>query len=177
MRLSEAVRVLSGQDEQGQYVFARRDLRNLFPKDSARAFQAGLGRLVRGGVLLRAAQGVYVYAYSRRRGPDTIEQVARMMRRGEHSYVSLESALAQHGAISQVPMRVTVMTTGRKGEYATPFGVIEFTHTSRPVREILRSARDVGRPLRLAGKRAAWRDLMRVGRNTHLVDRAALHED
>ena len=54
------------------------------------------------------------------------------MRRGEYSYISLETMLSEYGAISQVPIdRLTVMTTGRKGEYETPFGVIEFTHTKR----------------------------------------------
>ena len=178
MRQSEAIQVLSVQDRKGRYVYTGGDLAKLFPRDGARALQAGLGRLVRSGLLLRAGRGVYVFALSRHRGPDTIEQVARTLRRGAYNYVSLESALSQHGAISQVPPdRLTVMTTGRKGEYATPFGVIEFTHTRRPLRDILAGARRVGRPLRLACKQAAWRDLRRVGRNTHLVDQEALRED
>jgi hypothetical protein len=86
--------------------------------------------------------------------------------------VSLESAMSEYGAISQIPIdRVTVMTTGRKGIYETPYGVIEFTHTRRPVADILEHIHRVeGRPLRVASKAAAWRDLKRVGRNTALVD-------
>lgn len=52
----------------------------------------------------------------------------------------------------------------------TPFGVIEFTHTKRRLEALLDSMVDVGRPLRLATRAAAWRDLKRVGRNTHLVE-------
>lgn len=94
---------------------------------------------------------------------------------GEYNYVSLESALSEYNAISQIPVdRLTVMTTGRKGEYHTAFGVIEFTHTKRSLDDILFSIRDVGRPLRMATPQAVWRDLIRVARNTHLVDEQEL---
>lgn len=69
------------------------------------------------------------------------------------------------------------MTTGRKGQYRTAYGAIEFTHTKRSVRDILSSMREVGRPLRVATLRAAWRDLKRIGRNTHLVDEEILNHD
>ncbi|WP_422135665.1 hypothetical protein [Endozoicomonas sp. ALD040] len=69
------------------------------------------------------------------------------------------------------------MTTGRKGEYKTPFGTIEFTHTKRPASKIIDCIDSNGRPLRMASKEADWRDLKRVGRNTHLVDKQAVYED
>ncbi|CDH34911.1 conserved hypothetical protein [Xenorhabdus bovienii str. Intermedium] len=104
--------------------------------------------------------------------------IAKTMRRGEYNYVSLESALSEYGAISQIPIdRLTVMTTGRKGEYNTPFGTVEFTHTKRAVSDIINHIQDVGRPLRLANKQAAYRDLKRAGRNTHLVEKEMVYED
>ena len=73
--------------------------------------------------------------------------------------------------------RLTVMTTGRKGIYKTVFGVIEYTHTKRSTQEILNSMQQVNnRPLRIASKQAAWRDLKRVGRNTDMVDKEILNE-
>ena len=36
----------------------------------------------------------------------TVEHVAIALRRGHYSYVSLESALSEYGAISQVPLSV-----------------------------------------------------------------------
>ena len=118
-----------------------------------------------------------VYALSRHIGSDTLEQVAKTIRRGEYNYVSLESALSEYGIIPQIPVdRLTVMTTGRKGEYKTPFGVIEFTHTARAVTNILDSIQAVGRPLRMASKVAACRDLRRVGRNTHLIQKEEISE-
>ena len=119
-----------------------------------------------------------MFALSRQKGKDTLELIARTMRRREYSYLSLESALAEYGAISQIPIdRLTVMTAGRKGEYKTPFGTIEFTHTKRSAAQIIDSIKTVGRPLRLATKEAAWRGLKRIGRNTHLVDEQVIYED
>ena len=111
-------------------------------------------------------------ALSRRSRRYLIEEIAACMRRGEYSYVSLESALSEFGAISQVPVsRITIMTTGRSGLIETRYGDIEFTHTPRPVRDILDSTLVMeDRPLRIAGIEAALRDLKRVGRNLHMVD-------
>jgi len=173
-----AIQRLTALDLQGRYVFTSRGFGKLFPEDSKRALNAGLKRLVMQGVLIRAIKGVYVFALSRNKGSDTLEFIAKAMRRGEYNYVSLESALSEYGAISQIPIdRLTVMTTGRKGEYKTPFGVIEFTHTKRSTADIIENIHQVGRPLRLADKLAAYRDLKRVGRNTHLVEEKALHEN
>lgn len=95
---------------------------------------------------------------------------AATARRGDLCYVSLESALSEYGLISQIPVgRLTVMTDGRASELKTPFGLIEFTHSSRDKADLLKRSISVGRPLRLATKDAAVSDLKRVGRNTHLL--------
>ncbi|MCP5331046.1 MAG: type IV toxin-antitoxin system AbiEi family antitoxin domain-containing protein [Pseudomonadales bacterium] len=174
-----AIHRLNQLDLQGRYVFSHRDLEKIFPEDQPKAFHAGLNRLVRQNILERVARGVYLNKLShRRQGPQTLELIARTLRRGHYNYVSLESALSEYGAISQIPMdRMTVMSTGRKGEYKTPYGTIEFTHTQRAVADILQNTRDLDRPLRMATKQAAYRDLRRVGRNTHLVETELLHED
>lgn len=62
------------------------------------------------------------------------------------------------------------MTTGPSGTYATSYGIIEFTHTDRAVENILEhTLASTTRPLRLANKQTAWRDLKGVGRNTQLL--------
>ena len=79
--------------------------------------------------------------------------------------------------ISQVPLEyLTVMTTGRKGVFMTPYGVIEFTHTARSPASIVKSTIDRDHPLPLATAPAALRDLRRVGRNLHLVDLDEMQE-
>ncbi len=163
----------------GRHVYTGEDLASLCHEDNLRALQATVARLVRSGVLERAARNVFVYALSPNRGSGyTIEHIAVALRRGERSYVSLESALSEYGVILQVPIdRTTVMTTGRKGVYKTPYGVIEFTHTERSGSDIRASVKDVGRPLKLATCRAAIRDLRRVGRNTHLIDEEEIEDE
>ncbi|MDZ7783954.1 MAG: type IV toxin-antitoxin system AbiEi family antitoxin domain-containing protein [Halioglobus sp.] len=178
MDRATALKRFSQWDRQGRFVFTRADLAKLFHEDSARALKEGLRRLVAEGLLERPARGVYIYALAHSRNSYMIEQIARALRRGEYNYVSLESALSEYGAISQVPLdRLTVMTSGRKGIYKTPYGTIEFVHTKRPISELLNRMTDVGRPLHLATPQAAWGDLKRVGRNTHLVDESVVgHE-
>ena len=176
MNQINAIQRLLAYDRKGRHVFTKGDLAKVFHEDSKRALDAGLNRLVRQGILARAANGIYVNALSG--NPHTLECIAKALRRGEYNYVSLESALSEYGVISQIPVdRLTVMTTGRKGEYRTPFGTIEFTHTARAVPDIISDIHVTGRPLKVADKHKAYRDLKRVGRNTHLVDELVLHED
>jgi len=173
-----AIRVLADWDRLGRHVFTRRDLAKLFADDDPPAFAAGLRRLVQSGVLVHACRGVYVNPRAASLDSRVIERIARVLRPGAFSYVSLESLLSESGAISQIPIdRLTVMTTGRKGVYETPYGVIEFTHTKRPAAEVLAGIRQVeDRPLRIATPAIAWRDLKRVGRNVQLVDAAAVND-
>lgn len=179
MNQSTAIQRLSRLDQQGRYVFSHRDLEKIFAEDNKPALRAGLNRLVKQKILERVARGVYLYSLSHhKKGSDTLELIAKTLRRGEYNYISLESALSAYGVISQIPMdRLTVMTTGRTGEYKTPYGTIEFTHTKRSVSEILHSIRPVNRPLRMATRQAALRDLRRIGRNTHLIQEDACNED
>lgn len=172
MNQARAAEVLRQWDRKGRYVFTRKMLAKLFPEDSPKTLTEGLSRLVRAGTLVRACHGIYVNPHAHSFDGRVIERIAQALRPGEFSYVSLESMLSEYGEISQIPVdRLTVMTTGRKGVYETPYGVIEFTHTKRPVSDILAHIKQVeGRPLRIASKEAAWRDLNRVGRNVQMVN-------
>lgn len=173
-----AIKVLSDWDSKGRYVYTLHDLAKLFPDDKPKTLQEGVNRLVRSGLLQRACRGVYVYSLARSIDSFTIERITQALRRGEYSYISLESALSEYGAISQIPIdRLTVMTTGRLGTYHTPWGTIEFTHTKRAASDIVARTHKTERPLRMATVQTAWRDLKRVGRNTQLVDEQALSDE
>lgn len=176
MNREQAIRILREQDRKGKYIFSNHDLHKLFPKDSFKTFNEGLKRLVKSGGVKRACRDVYVNEEGTQFDSYTIERIAKTLRRGEYSYVSLESILSEHGVISQIPIdRITIMTTGRKGTYNTAYGVIEFTHTKRTVKDILENTtKGDERPLRIASKQAAWRDLKRVGRNINLVNQEEL---
>ena len=163
---------LNAWDDRGRYVWTQRDLAMLFSGDSSKALEMSLRRFVGDGTLKRACRGVYVLPRAQSDAGHTVEHVAVALRRGHHSYVSLESALSEYGAISQVPLSVlTVVTTGRSGRIRTPWGTIEFTHTKRPRSAVLAGTVEIGRPLRFARARTALADLRRVARNLHLIDR------
>lgn len=163
---------LSELDRRGVYVLARRDIEKLFPEESEKAIEKSLQRMVADGLLQRVAKGLYVNpaAFSKNRW--IAEEIAKALRPFSMSYVSLESILSEYGAISQIPIdRMTVMTTGKSGVVETPYGVIEFTHTKRRAADIVRSTLSAkGRPMRIATRQAAVRDLLRVGRNANMVD-------
>lgn len=176
MNREQANHVLREQSRKGKYVFTNQDLHKLFPQDTFKTFNEGLNRLVKSGVLKRACRDVYVNEDASQFDSYTIERIAKTLRRGEYNYVSLESMLSDYGVISQIPIdRKTIMTTGRKGVYKTAYGVIEFTHTKRTVKDILTNTIKINeRPLRIATEQAALRDLNRVGRNRNLVNRQEL---
>ncbi len=158
-------------DRKGRYVFTKQDLAKVFFEDNPKTLTEGINRLVNDGIIMRACRGVYVNTHAQSFDGYIIEQIAKALRRGEYNYVSLESMLSEYGLISQIPIdRLTVMTTGRKGIFSTHYGVIEFTHTKKSVSDILSQViRIEGRPLRIAVKELALKDLKNVGRNLQMV--------
>ena len=169
----ELIATLRKFDKQGRYVFRVGEFAKLFPNDNPKARAEGLNRHVKAGLIKRACRGVYVNEHANSFDGYVIEHIAIALRSGEYNYVSLESALSEYGEISQIPMdRLTVMSTGRSGTYKTCYGIVEFTHTKRSASDVLKNSRVVSkRPLRIATREAALRDLRRVGRNLHLVRR------
>ena len=171
MRTTEALNVLRPLDRRGIYVLTKGDVEKLFPDEAEKTLEKSLQRLVRDGILERVTKGVYLNPVATSRKSNVVEDIAVALRRGFFSYISLESMLSEYGVISQVPTRrLTVMTTGAKGSYDTPYGTIEFTHTKRRPADIVKRTLYVNtRPLRIASQAAALRDLLRVGRNTDMI--------
>jgi hypothetical protein len=169
---------LSFWDRQGKCVFSYADIQNILGQKDRDALNKNIRRLIDNGALVRACNNIYVNPRAASFDPSTvIETIAVTLRRGEYSYLSLESALAEYGVISQIPMAMTIMTTGRRGSYKTPWGTLEFTNTSRAIKDVAedRLHRD-GRPLPIAPLEVALRDLRRVGRNLDMIDQNALEE-
>lgn len=172
MNRKDALQILRKWDNNGKFVFTKHDLAKLFSDDSPKTLTEGLSRLVKDDLLVRACRNIYVNNNAKNFDSYVIEHIAKALRRGEYNYVSLESMLSEYGIISQIPIdRITIITTGRKGVYKTHYGTIEFVHTKRNVENILASIIPIaGRPLRIATKQAALRDLRRVGRNISLIN-------
>ena len=176
MKRMELIQKLAALDRQGVYVLAKRDVEKLFPDEGEKSLAQSLKRMVGDGLLQRVARGLYVNPAASSKNRWIGEEIAKALRPGQLSYLSLESILSEYGVISQIPVsRMTVMTTGASGLIETPYGVIEFTHTKRSVAEIIkRTLMPRGRPLRIATQEAAVRDLLRVGRNVNMMDLSAL---
>ena len=156
----------------GIVVFDTMSLRTVFPNESRAAFRRLLGALAEAGVLVRIVKGVYIGATAKQTaGLGFAGKLIGAIRPGHTSYLSLEYALAEWGSMSQIPQRWTLMTTGRRGEFHTPIGTFEFTHTERDPTEILeRTATHPQLGVRLAHPDLALEDLRRTRRNLHSVD-------
>jgi predicted transcriptional regulator of viral defense system len=172
MNIIQAIAVLREWDKKGKYVFTKHELYKLFSKDSHKTFTNSINRLLKKNILTRACRGIYINQHALSFDSYIIEHIAKALRQGEYNYVSLESILSEYGIISQIPIdRLTVMTTGREGIYKTLFGTIEYTHTKRSLIDIVNGIKKIkDRPLRIASKEVAWRDLKRVGRNVNMVN-------
>jgi hypothetical protein len=171
MELAVALTELRKAARQGKYIYTGPDLQMLMPNDSQREVITTVSRLAEATILTRACKGIYVYRDGQPQDRSVLYDIATLIRRGTYAYVSLEQALGAYGIIAQTPMRLTLMTTGRAGDFTTPWGDIEFTHTDRSPLEIFeRSVSQPSLPLRLAQPDLALEDLNRVRRNLHLVD-------
>lgn len=180
MNRIELLKRLEELERRNVFVLSKRDIEKLFPDEDEKAMEKSLQRMVRDGILAKAARGIYVNSSAALRNAGwLVEEVAKALRPGKLCYISLESMLSEYGVISQIPMScLTVMTTGASGVHETPYGVIEFTHTKRSIPDVLnRSIVVKGRPLRIAKKQVAVQDLLRVGRNTDMIDDDALEDD
>ncbi len=179
MKRMELIQKLAELDRRGVHVLARRDIEKLFPEEGIKSMEQSLKRMVDDCLLQRVARGLYVNPIATSKNRWIAEEIAKALRPGKLSYVSLESILSEYGVISQILIdRMTVMTTGASGLVETPYGTIEFTHTKRGVAEIVKHTLVAkGRPLRIATRRAAIRDLLRVGRNINMMEQSALKEE
>jgi hypothetical protein len=101
-----------------------------------------------------------------------IYRIINKLRGGVLNYISLESQLSYTGDISQVLMdRVTVVTKGRSGTFSTPYGVIELTHTKKPVDKIAPNLYlDTAINMYRAKTMQAIADLTHCNRNRHMLE-------
>jgi hypothetical protein len=125
-----------------------------------------LTRHVRNEAITRLTRGLYANLHSRAKPLYALEDMVRYLRPRHISYLSLESRLSELGLISQVPTRLTVMTTGRSQIYNTPLGTIELTHTNREISEYSNFIKyDRKRNILVASPKIALDDLGNAKRN------------
>lgn len=136
------------------------------------AFRKFLADCVNKGLLRRVVKGFYESVITPPDPETAIYKIIKKLRSGVLNYVSLESQLSHTGDISQIIMgRVTVVTKGRSGNIETPYGVIEFTHTKKPVEQIAPNLYfDPDIKMYRAHKEQAIADLKHCRRNLHMLE-------
>lgn len=152
-------------------------LRLFFKDENRNTFNTALSRHVRGGAMVRLSPGLYLNPYIQ---PPmfALEHLASFLRPFDIFYLSLEAMLHEVGYISQIPNRLTFMTDGSSYTYETPLGIIEFTHTKRPVDSWLNKTRmDKERGFRVATTELAISDLRHVGRALDLLEVPNFEDD
>ncbi|MHB8191060.1 MAG: type IV toxin-antitoxin system AbiEi family antitoxin [Ferrimicrobium sp.] len=133
------------------------------------SLNTALMRHAKAGIVTRVTRGVYVNPRARSMPAEPLLALVSIMRPYEFSYLSLESVLSDAGWVSQIPFSYTLMTTGRSSVFYTPYGVVEFTHTTRAASsaEVIF---DTNRGIYVATPERAYRDLHYVRRNLDMVE-------
>jgi hypothetical protein len=175
MKRRDLIKRLAQADSVGVWAFTPPSFSALMGGIDPDYLKLMMKRLADQGVLIRAARGVYVNPAAKSTPADTLRHLLRFLRPREISYASLESKLSEAGVISQIATTLTCMTTGSPGQFETPWGAVEFTHTDRKI--------EIGTDVVVqddgtleATIRTAVRDLRRVGRNLDLIDEDILRD-
>ncbi|WP_276973912.1 type IV toxin-antitoxin system AbiEi family antitoxin [Ferrimicrobium acidiphilum] len=169
MRANELLQTLDKWDKHGIWGFDLPRLEMIFSDETSAVLKNALMRHAQTGIITRVARGIYVNPRARSMPAEPLLALVSIMRPFEFSYLSLESVLSDAGWISQVAQRYTLMSTGRSSVFYTPYGVLEFTHTSRtasPPQVVF----DRSRGVHVATPERAYEDLRHVRRNLGMVE-------
>ena len=169
MRANELLQTLDKWDKHGIWAFDLPRLEMIFSDETSAVLKNSLMRHSRTGLIARITRGIYVNPRARSMPAEPLLALVSIMRPFEFSYLSLESVLSDEGWISQVAQRYTLMSTGRSSVFYTPYGVLEFTHTSR-VANFPEVAFDTSRGIHIATPERAYEDLRHVRRNLGMVE-------
>lgn len=160
-------------------LFAPEDLRALLPEISDSAFKTLLSRAARDGYLVRVCRGLYLYDKVAYPPGLLLFHAAARLRADTFSYISLETALSDAGAISQVPINwITLMSSGRSNTIRCGvLGTIEFVHTSKEPDDVADQLHyDQRCHLWRASVQLAAQDMRATRRNTDLIDWSIVNE-
>jgi predicted transcriptional regulator of viral defense system len=170
--------VLESLADAEHYLFASSDLAAAVSR-SGRGLAVLLCRAQKAGVLKRVCRGVFLYPrVNYPRGMVLFHAAARLRASG-FNYLSLETALSDAGAISQVPINwITLMSSGRSQVVdCGDFGRIEFVHTAQSPADLAEELTyEPERRLWRASARLALRDMRATRRAQDLLNPEAAHE-
>ncbi|MEZ8927612.1 hypothetical protein AB6D87_23155 [Vibrio lentus] len=154
---------------EGKFFYNKEEICTLYQSDDLDRI------LLRSPYLTSINNELFVYGHIK--SSDEFEHLILALRASYDCYISFEDALSRWGVISQIPMMMILATTGASGWYSTPFGRFEFIHVEHSSKQVEEQTVDTGRPISIAKKEWAYKDLKEVKRNLHLIDYVALFTD
>ncbi|MDR2080676.1 MAG: hypothetical protein LBP54_02160 [Campylobacteraceae bacterium] len=177
MTRTELLKMLDYLDNKDVWCFDVNMFNLFFPDENKQVRNVSLKRHTKSGIIINVCRGFYANPRARSKPNFALPKLAHILRAREVFYLSYEAALSDYGIISQMPNRLTFATTGRSGEYDTPYGILEFTHSSRnPATFLENCIYDEDYGLYYANPRKAVRDALRANRNIGLIDFDELEE-
>jgi len=164
--------VFSSATKAGGGIHTTAELAYMLNEKNTAVFTKFLFNCVKSGIIRRVATGIYESILTPPEPSTAIYKIAKKIRAGVLNYISLESQLSHTGDISQILMdRLTIMTKGRNGTFSTPYGIIEFTHTKKPLQKIAPNLYlDENINMYRANRLQAMTDLKNCNRNIQMLE-------
>lgn len=170
MTQRELLKMLDDFNKMEVWVFKLQEIKMYFFKENEKSIQVALNRHTKNGIITQCSRGIYVNP----RGKKPLfylEALAGMIRDNATFYLSLETLLSELGFISQMPNRMTFISTGRSQTFFTPYGVIEFIHSKRNAKDFLNNCFfDKDRNIYIANEQQAIDDIYRHNRSVDLYE-------
>ncbi|MDD4969763.1 MAG: hypothetical protein PHT07_10090 [Paludibacter sp.] len=167
----ELQKALDFLDRQNVWAFSINMIELLFPNEAKHTIAISLSRHSKSGLVTNVCRGVYANPRASCVPQFTAEALSSIIRTGEQSYLSLETVLSESGYLSQMPNRLTFMSTGRSQTFVTPYGIIEFVHSKSDKKNFLNDCRyDESRGVWIASTKKASMDIKKTRRSLDLID-------
>ena len=139
MTQSELLITLDRWDNQFKWVFNIVDFYKIFSNETPQNIKVSLARHAKNGIIQQVCKGIYANpraSLSKRYVNDALAYISNFVRDKGLSYLSLETVLSDDGVISQIPNRYTFVSKGQSAVFVTPYGILEYTHTTRPIKTL-----------------------------------------
>lgn len=170
MTQTQLLEMLDFFDSKHIWAFNVNNIFMFFFKEDKKSIQVALNRHTKNGIIIQCARGIY--ANPRGKKPlFYLEALASVIRDNATFYLSLETLLSESGLISQIPNRMTFISTGRSQTFFTPYGIIEFVHSTRNAKDFLSNCFfDKDRNIYIANEQQAIDDIYRHNRSIDLYE-------
>lgn len=176
MTQAELLKALDEWDRSDKWVFRITELYAIFSGESPQNIKISLSRHAKNGIIDKVYKGIYANprAFSRRLTKDSLAYISNYIRDKGLSYLSLETVLSNEGVISQMPNRYTFVSKGRSAVFVTRYGILEYTHTQRPIKTLHKNCYfDEYRGVWVANTQQAIDDAYNFNRVVDLIEEQA----